>query len=212
MNCTLINCCGGKKSVCKFQFPAYVTDAPTDTQRASLLCQLEWNFVIDFLMKLPDTHRETDTETETESFLSIPQSVKFIADCKIESQHLTNTWFKLKLHAWLSPRSKMLLDPAGMLGCWQGGVTHSSTLTFAEHCAKLKLQQQLALTRHTVLSYFHILLLVSHVHESVLQVAGAGLRGMSLSWKRDLLWRGVARPGEAQGRNVLFLNFVFVQY
>lgn len=112
----------------------------------------------------------------------------------------------------------MLLDPAGMLGCWQGGVTPFKVLIalkyidFRRALCKVEAAAAACFDQAHGTFIFKVLLLVSHVHESVLQVAGAGLRGMSLSWKRDLLWRGEARPGEAQGRNVLFLNFVFVQY
>lgn len=53
--------------------------------------------------------------------------------------------------------------------------SHSSTLTFEQNCAKLKLQ--LALARHGT-SIFKVLL-VSHVHGSVLEVAA----GIGLSMK-----------------------------
>lgn len=159
-------------------------------------------------MKWPDTHRETETETETESFLSIPQSVKFIADCKIESQHLTNTWFKLKLHAWLSPRSKMLLDPVGMLGCWQGGVTPFKVqialkyIDFRRALCKVEAAAAAFFDQAHGTFIFKVLLLVSHVHESVLQVAGAGLGGWV--WVGREPFSGVARRDQARRKAETF--------
>lgn len=87
--------------------------------------------------------------------------------------------------------------------------SHSSTLTFKQHCVKLKLQ--LALARHGT-SIFKVLL-VSHVHGSVLQVAAEIGQSMKIriglgSVAKTLLCG--ARQGKAQRRSVLFLNFVFV--
>lgn len=63
--------------------------------------------------------------------------------------------------------------------------SHSSTLTFEQNCAKLKLQ--LALARHST-SIFKVLL-VSHVHGSVLEVAA----GIGLSMKIRIGFGSVAK-------------------
>lgn len=104
----------------------------------------------------------------------------------------------------------MLLDPAGMLGCWQGGVTPFKVLIalkyidFRRALCKVEAAAAACFDQAHGTFIFKVLLLVSHVHESVLQVAGAGLRGMSLSWKRDHLWRGEARRDQARRKAETF--------
>lgn len=65
--------------------------------------------------------------------------------------------------------------------------SHSSTLTFEQNCAKLKLQ--LALARHGTSIFKVLVLLVSHVHGSVLEVAA----GIGLSMKIRIGFGSVAK-------------------